>query len=466
LISILNGNSQVLISPYGENPKVVLDGWDERFKKGTLINELIELELANRSKFGPRSIAKPWVDRKSGVVESFGFGKKVILRAKGGRRNLRPCEIKAALERIKNDTNSGLPFYVKKGLVKDKYLIIAKDKRLTTEYPCVLFTRTQEQEKTRTVWGYPLWDIIREMLFYIPLLEYQKTLEWRSSLVSPDAVNKRMTHLIKIAKKYGYKLLSIDFSAYDTTVKYWLQKAAFDYIKGCFQDKYHDEIDRIFRRFNTIGLITPDGILTGPHGVPSGSAFTNEVDSIVQYLIATALGEYHFDIQGDDGAYATADPQKLIDAFTKYGLKVNLEKSYISDNYLVYLQCLYHEKYERDGIIGGIYPTYRALNRILFLERFTDFESVGISGKDYFSIRTICILENCKYHPLFRELVEYVYSLDKYKLAYTEQGLTAYIQNIRKSTGVQGILNFRQEDNVTGIKNFETVKILKLPEMG
>jgi hypothetical protein len=44
--------------------------------------------------------------------------------------------------------------------------------------------------------------------------------------------------------------------------------------------------DYIAWRFGNIGLITPDGVKDGPHGVPSGSTFTLEVNSIAQILIA------------------------------------------------------------------------------------------------------------------------------------------------------------------------------------
>jgi hypothetical protein len=325
-----------------------------------------------------------------------------------------------------------------------------------------MFTRTQEQLKTRTVWGYPMADTVNEMRYYSPLLDYQRKLDWRSSINSPDQVNRRITELINTARKEDKFLVSIDFSAYDASVKTTLQKAAFEYIKQLFQQNYHEEIDYISARFNTIELVSPSGILTGPHGVPSGSTFTNEVDSICQYLVAREYDDDVLcDIQGDDGAYVVNYPDELIKQFESKGLNVNEEKTNISKDFVIYLQNLYHPDYSNDGLIGGIYPTYRALNRILYLERFTDLEKNSISGKDYFSIRTITILENCKYHPLFKQLVEFVFKLDKYELGYSREGLIKYIQGIKESSGTQGILQFRYEDDIKGIENFETVKILK-----
>jgi hypothetical protein len=464
LLSIEKGSQQILSSPLAKQPDKVLSDWDTIFKRnsGKINNELNELELSNRSKFGPRSIAVPWVDRKSGVQDYFSAqeSSKSPKVAEGLRQNLRPINEVKAISLLKNNTNSGMPLYSRKGNVKEDYMGDI-NKYLNRKDPCVLFTRTQEQKKTRSVWGYPMADTINEMRFYAPLLEYQRKLDWRSSINSPDAVNSRMTYLINKAIDNNLKLLSIDFSAYDASVKTALQKGAFSYVKSLFQSQFHKDIDYIEMRFNEIGLITPDGVLSGPHGVPSGSTFTNEVDSVAQFLIANENGETDYDIQGDDGAYCTADPDKLISLFESYGLNVNKDKSYVSDSYLVYLQNLYHKDYENNGLIGGIYPTYRALNRILYLERFTDFEQADIVGSDYFSIRTICILENCKYHPLFEELVKFIFKLDKYNLEYTRNGLQAYIQNIKQTSGTQGILNFRYEDDITGIESFETVKVLK-----
>lgn len=468
LDSIVKGSNEVLESPYLKKRSAddILKAWDAIYESNSgVVNDVLsKLESSNRSKFGPRSIAVPWSEREDAVLAYYGTDntskfKRTVTKT---LRNLRPKSLQAAIQLLKNSTNSGLPYYRKKGLVKEELMENFRQV-LERKDPCVMFTRTQENKKTRTVWGYPIADTLNEMRFYAPLLEYQKKLDWRNSIKSPDDVNNKITRLINSAGG-NRKLLSIDFSAYDTSLKYTLQKEAFEYIKELFQPSFSDEIDYIFERFNTIGLITPDGILRGSHGVPSGSTFTNEVDSICQYLIATTFGldAGDFDIQGDDGAYALEDPDTLMDYFSSFGLTVNKEKSYVADDYIVYLQNLYHKEYTlSNGIIGGIYPTYRALNRILYLERFTDFEKTDILGKDYFSIRTISILENCKYSPLFSQLVKFVYSLDKYNLEYSQEGLNSYIKSVKAASGVAGVFKFRYEDDVTGIGNFETVKLLK-----
>jgi hypothetical protein len=326
-----------------------------------------------------------------------------------------------------------------------------------------MFTRTQEESKTRTVWGYPCADTLNETLFYRPLLQYQKGMIWRSALLGPEAVDFRMTNLITQANQLGQTLLSIDFSAYDATVKTGLQKASFDYINSLYQDGFQDELGYIEERFNTIGLITPSGVYGGPHGVPSGSTFTNEVDSIAQFLCAYSLGlsPEQFDIQGDDGAYRVTDPELIKEGLIKFGLMVNDDKSYVSDNSLIYLQQLYSLDYmDEKHIIRGIYPTYRALCRIIYPERFDNFSVDSIIGADYYSIKTISILENCRNHPLFVDLVKFVAKLDKFKLSYTQFGLQKYIQRIKKSSGAEGLILHKPENMIAGLNSFKTVKIL------
>lgn len=468
------GDETVIVSPIAQyvQPGQLLEDWSKVFKGGmdSINDDLLQLEEANRSKFGPRSLAQPWLDRVSSVKAYFsdeytidsGLEEKLSVGTQGLRACLRPLNLSGAMKFIKNDTNSGLPYFVRKSKVKSIYSEKFQE-LLDRRDPCVMFTRTTEIGKlARVLWGFSMADTINEMMFYRPLFEYQSKLPWRSALRGPTEVDRHLSDIVFNAISQKEKLVSIDFSKYDTTVKSRLQKASFDYISALFQSNSSVKLSYIAERFRSIGLVTPGGIYTGDHGVPSGSTFTNEVDSIAQFLIASSLGfdSNQFDIQGDDGAYRTHKPEILKEGFRAFGLEVNDEKTYIRSNSLVYLQNLYSSDYARGENIGGIYPTYRALNRIIYPERFTSFKDSGLSGQDWFSIRTVSILENCKHHPLFEKFVRFIWSVDKYNLKFTEKGLHRYIEHINKSKGSVGIVQNQYGENLRGIKDFETVKLI------
>lgn len=472
--NVVKGNNSIYLTPIAKDndPELILKEWDNIFNsKLHLINDnLKSLELSNRSKFGPRSIAKPWKDRKATTLSYFDNDKcrysiNQLLDTNLPKANFRPISVQRASNYLKNSTNSGLPYYMKKSLVKER-VISRFDELLSRKDPCILFTRTQEGDKTRDVWGYPIADTLNEMTVYQPLLEYQKELNWRSVLKGPAEVDLSITKMMVEAFKFGYYLVSIDFEGFDRSFLRTLQRASFEYIKLLFQSKYHNDIDYMFERFNTIGLVTPSGISSGAHGVPSGSTFTNEVDSIGQFLVAMhskVVDSNLINLQGDDGAYVIKtlnDIKTLFMCFEAAGLKVNKTKSYVSKDYLVYLQKLYDRYYMKDGFIGGIYPTYRALNRILYQERYSDFEEFEIKGIDYYSIRTITILENCKYHPLFEDFVKFIKKYDKYSLSFSQEGLSKFKVMDKDKRGTVGVINNQFGDDIRGLRSFQAYKII------
>jgi hypothetical protein len=461
------GNSDVIITPIGKahNPDEILSRWDKIFesKRDLFDDGLLAFELNNRSKYGPRSIAKPWVDRKASLYDSFAPDEnKITLPGVELGNRLRPLSKENAMKYLKNKTSSGLPFLTKKDKVKPT-LLQDYGMLLERKDPCVLFTRTQEGNKTRNVWGYPIADTLNEMCYYRPLLDYQSQLSWRSSITLPEKVDASVISLMKQAKAEDKFLVSIDFSSYDNTIRRTLMEGAFNYIKSLFQSSYHEEIDYIKERMISIGIVTPDGVLDGDHGVPSGSTFTNEVDSIVQYLISLSYQAEQLElqqIQGDDGIYSCSNPDDLLAHFKSYGLNVNDDKSDSTKDYCLFLQKYYSHYYIDKGIVGGIYPTYRALVRLVYPERFIDFTE-ELSGKDYFAIRTLSILENCKNHPLYRDLVEFVMSLEKYSLIPSEEGLRGYVKFRERQDGEDVNFNVHQYGNSTSIKDFETYKLVK-----
>ena len=359
LESVKAGSDKVLLTPFGEqnNPEQLLKDWDKYFQlnHSQMSDELIEIESAQRSKFGPRSIQKNWEERKADVysyfsdrtlpddkIEAIKTVIPIAAKLNGSTQSLRPLSENNALLYLKNSTNSGLPYYQRKGLIKPHLLSdLSKLSELDEKgmTPCVMFTRTQEQGKTRAVWGYPIYHTLNEMRYFQPFLNLERDFSWRSALGGPEITDTRIQYLMS-QHRDDETFISIDFSAYDASINYQLIQLAMGFINLFFQRKYTDEFVKIATNMSSIGLLTPDGILTGAHGVPSGSTFTNTVDSIVQYLVTLSFyltGECTYEealrildlssIQGDDGVYVV--PDKLVDSFYKhcasFGLNVNSE---------------------------------------------------------------------------------------------------------------------------------------------
>lgn len=468
----LIGDAEVYATPLAKSadPIQMLYEWDQIYNKRMheLNAPLRELERSNRLKFGPRSIAVPWSQRLPGLRASYQCQDPnhiAKINLEYGEGLLYPISLEKAIGECKMNTSAGLPFLQKKGK-STKALLEDFDGHLNRKDPCMLYTRTTENKKTRNVWGYPFADTVYEMMFYIPVLKYQKTRWNRAALISPDAVAQAITELIINAMSSDKVLYSVDFAGFDASIKYQYIIRAFDYIKSLFATAFHPMITYVCNRMYTIGIVTPTGIYHGIHGVPSGSTFTNEVDSIVQFGIASTcpfIHENECQVQGDDGVYIMTHENiaQFEAAFQYAGLKLEKSKSIIANDHVIFCQNLYHIDYMKDNFIGGIYPTYRALNRILFQERFVEFGKSNINGSDYFGIRCLSILENCKHHPLFEDLVRFILSKEKHKLDISDDGLVKYCEMLNLNRRNVINLNHQYGTQVMGIKGFASYQVAK-----
>lgn len=491
LSQTVRGSDRVLTTPFLDDfggPEKLLAKWDPIYNDSVdrLPEPLVDLEAKQKAKIGPRSIQKSWEERRASVWEYFDtptplrvtdsqLERSVHAAAShfGAKRNLRPISLDKSIKALKGGTNSGLPYYTKKGDVKH---ILSRDfNKLgklydTGETPCVLFTRTQEQGKTRAVWGYPIYLTLRENMFFRPYLDAERQFNFRAALSGPTEVDKSIERAIR-AKRRDEVMVSADLSAYDASIQPKLLETAAEFVTQFFQTKYYNDIHWIGQQMINVGLITPEGVWDTPHGMPSGSVNTNGWDSIVHMLVIWSLYDTdipsavvdriidHLQIQGDDGFILIPEiylPQ-LFEAYENFGLKINVDKTYKSKEVVVYLQNLY--------IAGtfeqGVYPVYRALNRLMYLERFTQFSDEGLEGRDYFGIRAISIIENTKNHPLHYELTKFVHDHNKYSLLPSAKGLTKYKELMSKSKGADELISHQYGDRLTGFEAWETVKLLR-----
>lgn len=480
----LEGSDKVLMSPPAERigEQNVQSKWIEFYSsldKSGWPDALIDMEDRQIEKIGPRSLQKPWSERKESTFLTFqpsvSNASCEMTRSpfkSVNFRKLRPASQATSLKFIKKSTSSGAPFMEKKGEVLDKSVNQMSLQNLG--WAAVLYTRTQEQRKTRDVWGMSLFNVIFETPFFLPLLNFLRSMTWLSALLGPEAVNDSMDRIIRYALANDLVIVSIDFTSFDANTRGKIQDCTWEEIRMLFQDTsdVQDDLGLIEEIFRTVGLITPDGVIEGEHGTPSGSMFTTPVGSIAHAIVISSSGVVELDnsqILIDDGVHLVKreNLERFFDEIEKWGFVVNREKSYVEDTFSIYLQHLFHPDLTVDGKIKGVYPISRAWERYCFMENFDSFAADNIVGGDYFAIRALSIVENAKYHPAFEEFCLFLLKQENGSLVPTEDGITKYIDRLVRTEGSEGILFNKHGDDPRGIRGWRSYNFFKnLEEKG
>ena len=179
---ITSGSDEVLVNPAyeGDSDDSLKQSVEEILSSVYVTPGLRKVEDANAAKFGPRSIAVGWEDRKSSLYDYFGKEDDSRELRPNSRGHLRAASAESVSKSLIKSSSSGLPYMRRKGLVLDD--AITNWQNQEGEYPCVLYTRTQEDKKTRNVWGYPISDTIAEQKLFIPWLEVEKNFQYRAAL--------------------------------------------------------------------------------------------------------------------------------------------------------------------------------------------------------------------------------------------------------------------------------------------
>jgi hypothetical protein len=164
--------------------------------------------------------------------------------------------------------------------------------------PCLAFKRTQFDDKTRLVWGYPFSMTLIEGLVAKPLNEQFK------GGTTPMAYAIATTALgtkLRVASYHYQWAYSIDMSSFDASIHSTLIHQGFKILKTWYdlsevEPISHKTVGEIFdiieNYFIHTPIVMPDMrlYLGKKHGVPSGSYFTQIIDSIVNVIIGGTIG--------------------------------------------------------------------------------------------------------------------------------------------------------------------------------
>lgn len=216
--------------------------------------------------------------------------------------------------------------------------------------PCLAGTRTQAGKLGRLVWGYPLMMTIIEGSIARPLLDKIK-----GTNLTPMAFGQTSAQLglkMRKAQSHSNYYVSMDASKFDATIQAGVIKRAFGAFRTWFdldeEMGYGLTVRDVFEIIEDYFIRTPIVMPhpSGPllyrgkrHGVPSGSYFTQLVDSYANAaLIGTLDARFKLKIRldevfvlGDDMLFFTnkiPDLGKYAQVLSKhYHMKVNEKKS-------------------------------------------------------------------------------------------------------------------------------------------
>lgn len=187
--------------------------------------------------------------------------------------------------------------------------------------PDMAYTRTQlthlsKGVKVRNVFGEAFQYILIEGCSASPLMDYFATHDTFFFVGIDPKVG--VPNLLEEFRRNSEKLISIDWSAFDTSVEDWEILDAFNLLELMLEfpnleSRAAFEFSKIF--FINRKIAAPDSnVYMKHHSVPSGSYFTMLIDSIVNwrrvlYLHHKSVGYYPRDIrtQGDDSLIGTKD---------------------------------------------------------------------------------------------------------------------------------------------------------------
>lgn len=214
--------------------------------------------------------------------------------------------------------------------------------------PCLAGKRSQSGKKVRLVWMYPMEMTLMESRFARPLIN--EFLISRTTMAFGMMKWELGALVDSISNEMGGETVAMDYSKFDSTISSYLIRQAFGILATWFDPKDLEKYgwNQIINYFIYTPIVMPDGHLYKGknHGVPSGSYFTQLIDSIVNTILIGAMSHKFklgvtwtkFLVLGDDVIISFDNARKLMPDIALFmrelGIIMNMEKQEFGPHFL------------------------------------------------------------------------------------------------------------------------------------
>lgn len=393
-------------------------------------------------------------------AEEFG---RAVFRSIRRMRPLSPeSVVKDMARRDTLTTNSGYPRFTKRKRTQKQEVQDAKA-GIAYDYPAVVLFRYY-YGKLRPVWMFPMSLNLIEASFALQIQNElpNSPLQWVREYCTPWRGFEYVKEVLTL-QWHGQQVDGGDTTKMDAHMRPAQLMLVFHIVKWLFQERYWDDLKRSLLHITDIPLlIGKSTMLTGLHGLASGSSWTQLSETVLQMFMAYVTETYGQGI-GDDFYWIcelTAD--ELVERLEQFGLPANPTKQSVEKISLTFLQRYYHQRFfsrENARVLGAYYPTIRALGSMLMPEKFHDPK---VWNSDMFCIRNFTILENCVDDPSFGEFVKFVCTGHKDMIPFAKKRSSELNRLQKKARSVPGLFpSYNQEKLEKPLSSFESIRLAR-----
>lgn len=485
-----------------EDPKTVLSKWskilaDVCAKKD--LDMIAEWDLDKSSKFASQGGVAPfdkrletlseyWTHLDSSPVFSsrkWKEAKKVASKLLGFNKSGRPLSVEAVINRgLKDDkynTSSGDPLFLKRKnpAAIDQAREAAENGTYNQYYPTLGSRASMGKtgEAARWIFMFPMSVNLVEQTFMYPLMDYIRKRppsdpRFKHFFAPWDGYDR----VQDVLSTYGPKtsvFFGSDYTKMDQHFNLHHGLEVYDVIKDYFLPQYHTPLKASIEYTFTCPVISPKGLIPGPHAMPSGSGWTNFLESMFNFILwiyislTTALDIIAVMAIGDDQLAMLSGNHKLIplskfivNIFKSLGMDANYEKQEVSETMAAFLQRRSYAEWSPMGVnFAGVYPTVRALTSEIYPEFY---HNEKLWSSKTFALRCLMIAENCVNHPAFEQFVLFIAAGNHNIVEFAKSDDKLVLQTWRDAKSIANFVpTYNQEKaNVSPLK-FRSLAIIR-----